>query len=200
MENHNYYPDTEGDGLRFAEGYLDHLKQVIDALSLEPFREIFRILKDARDRGRQVFLIGNGGSAATASHMANDLAKGAAKGGEKGLRAVALSDNVPLITAIANDESYENIFSGQLEILAEPADVLIVITGSGNSPNILKALQIANDMELTTIGFLGRDGGQAKSLIDIVLLVPDTDYGPIEDLHMVFTHLITAYFQRKMIP
>src|SRR5438105_1703620 len=121
----------------FAERYLDELSSVLRALSFADLARFLEVLETAYTERRQVFLAGNGGSAATASHMANDLMKGVAKGGNHGFRAIALSDNVALITAIANDDGYSNIFSSQLAELGQADDVLITISASGNSPNII---------------------------------------------------------------
>jgi D-sedoheptulose 7-phosphate isomerase len=129
--------------------------------------------------------------------MANDLMKTVAQKGKEGLKAIALSDNVQIVTAIANDESYNEIFAGQLKVLAHAKDVLIIISGSGNSPNIIRVLEEAKKMQLTTIGFLGKDGGKAKQMVDISLVVPSNDYGPIEDIHVIFNHLITAYLRNQ---
>lgn len=183
------------DRLDFAKAYVNNLSRVLRELALDKLVPVFEILEEAYTERRQVFLAGNGGSAATALHMANDLMKGVAKKGGCGFRAIALSDNVSTITAIANDESYDEIFAGQLMVLAQPADVLIVFSASGNSPNIIRAAEVARRTQLTTIGFLGMGGGRVASLVDIAVVVPAKDYGPIEDVHMMLDHLVTAYFQ-----
>ena len=136
------------------------------------------------------------GSAATASHMASDLVKGVALQGKPGIRAIALADNVPLLTAIANDHSYEEIFARQLAELGQPGDVLIVISASGNSPNILRVVETAREMKMTTVGFLGMGGGKAFEMVDVAVIVPSNEYGPVEDAHMMFDHLATAYLRK----
>lgn len=187
--------DSSSERTAFANQYVDSLCWVLRDL---PFNEIgaaLELLEKALDERRQVFLIGNGGSASTASHMASDLMRGAGAPGKPGFRAIALSDNVPLITSIANDENYEQVFARQLAALGQPGDVLIVFSCSGNSPNVLRAVEIAREMHLNTIAFLGMGGGGVAALADISVIVPSNDYGPIEDTHLVFDHLITAYLR-----
>jgi len=184
------------DRISFARRYIDTLGAVLRELPVEGLAETLRILERAHLDRRHVFIAGNGGSAATASHMANDLQWGLARLGTPGLRAIALSDNVPLLTAIANDRSYEDVFSVQLESLADAGDVLIVISGSGNSPNVVRAAEVARRKGLVTVGFLGMAGGKLRSMVDVPVVVPSDDYGPIEDLHMMFDHLCTAYLRR----
>jgi len=170
--------------------YIDRLQQGLRAIDPTEIERVIRALAQARREERQVFLIGNGGSAATASHMANDLQKFASHGKGVPFRAIALTDNVPLLTAWANDDCYDCVFSRQLAALSRPGDLLIAITGSGNSPNILAAMRWAAEHELTTVAFLGFDGGAAKGLADHVLLFPEEHYGRVEDAHMVLDHLV----------
>jgi len=178
---------------RFSFDYIETLCDVLHDLPTKDIDGVLRLLERAFVERRQVFIAGNGGSAATASHMANDLAKGVAEVGGRGFRAIALSDNVPLITAIANDKSYEEIFADQLSMLGQAGDVLIVISGSGNSTNIVRAVEVAQHIQITTIALLGMGGGQVAKMADISVIVPSDDYGPIEDIHMVLDHLFTAY-------
>lgn len=182
--------------IRFAQSYLENLRGVLENLPLDDLARVIECLERAYTEGRQVFLAGNGGSAATASHMANDLVKGVAKGGNHGFRAISLSDNTALITAVANDEDYSQIFASQLVELGQTGDVLIVITGSGNSPNILRVTETAREMGITTIGFLGMGGGKVAKMTDISVIVPSNEYGPVEDVHMTLDHLITAYLRQ----
>ncbi|HID24182.1 MAG TPA: SIS domain-containing protein [Planctomycetaceae bacterium] len=136
--------------------------------------------------------MGNGGSAATASHMANDFNKLTIVPGQPRFKAIALTDNVPLMTAWGNDTAYENIFVEQLLNFLEPGDVVIGISTSGNSPNVLKALQVAREHGAVTVGFTGRDGGQLKHLVDHCILVPSDHIGQQEDMHMVLDHVIAT--------
>jgi D-sedoheptulose 7-phosphate isomerase len=182
----------------FARSYVEELCKTLRALPFADLARAMQALERAHSEGRQVFIAGNGGSAATASHMANDWLKGVARAGRGGLRAVSLADGIPVLTAIANDESYEQIFSIPLETLARRGDVLVVITGSGNSPNVLRAVASASRLGLTTIGFLGRGGGRVRDMLDIEVTVPSDDYGPIEDAHMCFDHLISAWLIERL--
>lgn len=183
------------DRLAFARRYIAEVADVLRRLPLEDLARALGMLEVALVEGRYVFLAGNGGSAATASHMANDLLKGVAKDGRRGARAVALSDSVPLITAIANDEDYSEVFAGQLAALGQPGDLLIVLSASGNSPNVLRAVSLAREMRMRTIGLVGMGGGKVAKMCDVAVIVPSDDYGPVEDAHMVFNHLISSYLR-----
>jgi D-sedoheptulose 7-phosphate isomerase len=186
----------------FAKEYLSGLKDVLDRLPLEPIDEIIRVIEHARDERRQIFVIGNGGSAATASHMMNDLCKGTL--GHKGdapwprLRVIALTDNVSLMTAWANDTEYRHIFSEPLKNLAQRGDVLIAISASGNSPNIVAAVEAAKEMGVKVIGLAGFGGGKLSQMADVSFLVPSDGYGPVEDVHMILDHIITGYLYEKL--
>ena len=181
----------------FASRYVGNLVAVLNALPLDAIDRALAALEAAYDEGRQVFIVGNGGSAATASHMCNDLVWGMAQIGRPSFRAVALTDNVPLITAIANDLSYDEVFTVPLRALAKPGDLLVVISGSGNSRNAMRAAEVAKELALTTVGFLGRGGGKLGAMVDVPVVVPSDDYGPIEDIHMMFDHLIISYFRKR---
>lgn len=183
------------DRVAFARQYVSGLSCVLRDLPLDDLVCALEALEKAFIERRQVFVAGNGGSAATASHMANDLVKGVAARDRLGFRAIALSDNVPLITAIANDEDYSEVFAGQLAALGQPGDVLIVFSGSGNSANIVRAIELARQQQMTTIAFLGMGGGRVARMADVSVIVPSDDYGPIEDVHMMFDHLVTAYLR-----
>lgn len=135
------------DATTFARQYLDKLFDVARCLPVDELARAIELIERAAEADQYIFLTGNGGSAATALHMANDLMKGVAKGGGKGLRAIALSDNIALLTAIANDESDAEVFAGQLAVLAQPGDVLIVFPASGNSPNIVRAVEVARQLQ-----------------------------------------------------
>src|SRR5262249_45830514 len=151
---------------------------------------------------RQIFIVGNGGSAGTASHMACDLAKTVlGKQPDRAMRrfrVMSLTDNVPLITAVANDLGYEHIFTEQLVTFARPGDLPVVITGMRNSPNIVNVVTMAREMGVRTTGMLGFDGGAVLPLLDTAVLIPDFAYGFVEDLHMVLDHLVTVYFGRRI--
>jgi D-sedoheptulose 7-phosphate isomerase len=183
---------------RFSREYLDGLCRVITMVDERRIAELVFELQCAYDEDRQIFIIGNGGSAGTASHMACDLAKTVLgrkpDKSRRRFRVLSMTDNVPLITALANDLGYEHIFTEQLILYARKSDLLLVITGSGNSPNIVKAVKLARKMGLRTAGLLGFDGGKVMSMLDAVVLIPDFSYGHVEDLHLVIDHLITSYF------
>jgi D-sedoheptulose 7-phosphate isomerase len=153
---------------------------------------------EARDRGHRVFFIGNGGSAATASHFANDFAIGT-RSPEKPFRAISLTDNVAAITAIANDDGYDQIFVKQLEVLMEDGDVVVAISASGNSPSVVKALELANLRGNHTVALTGFEtGGAIAALAKTVIHVKTRkgEYGPVEDAHMFLDHLMGSYFNR----
>lgn len=182
----------------FAKTYVQGLVRVLEALPFDAIGRVLDVLEGAYAARRQVFLVGNGGSAATASHMCNDLVWGIARLGRPGFRAISLSDNVSLITAVANDSGYERIFLPQLEAQANAGDVLVAISGSGNSPNVVRAVERAKEMGLSTIGFLGMSGGALGALVDVAVIVPSDDYGPIEDAHMMLDHLAIAYLRHAI--
>jgi D-sedoheptulose 7-phosphate isomerase len=179
--------------------YLDHLKSVLDGLNMDELDAVTHVLADAFAKDRTVFVAGNGGSAATASHLACDFCKTTLgktpKDVERRLRSIALSDSAPMMTAYGNDVAYEDIFGEALRTLARSGDVLIVITASGNSPNIVRALEAAKAIGVTTIGFLGFKGGKAKEMVDHYILAESTNYGVIEDAHSVFMHMLTEHLK-----
>lgn len=178
--------------------YIDYAKQLAEALNeglLEQLSKATSMIEAAYHSGSKVFIAGNGGSAGTASHMMADFQKttlGKEIGITKRIKAISLSDNGPVITAWGNDFGYELVFSEQLRTLAEAGDTLIVITASGNSPNIVAALEVAKEVGVKTIGLLGFQGGKAKALCDCSVIVESTNYGIIEDAHSIFMHMMTA--------
>ncbi|MBI1756187.1 MAG: SIS domain-containing protein [Fimbriimonas ginsengisoli] len=184
--------------------YADELAAALRALPFDTITLVGDLLADACRNGAQVFIIGNGGSAATASHMACDLAKTTlgkvADLPARRLRALALTDNVPLITAWANDVSYDSVFSEQLRGLARAGDVLIAISASGNSPNILRCLEAARELGVKTVGFLGFGGGAALALCDLAVVVDSRDYGIVEDAHSALNHMLTASLKAVVGP
>jgi len=150
--------------------------------------EIGELLLKTKAVGGTVFLMGNGGSAATASHVTNDLVKGCRAGDTPGFRAFCLSDSNALVTCLANDFSYEEIYTVLLRTYAKKGDVVLAFSGSGNSPNILHALKTAAEMGLTTIGFGGRDGGKMRALCDMILVAPTDSMEMLEDMHLIYFH------------
>jgi D-sedoheptulose 7-phosphate isomerase len=173
-----------------AEGYFSRLSQVLGALPYSLIDQITARLAQAYESDRTLFVFGNGGSAALASHSVCDLGKGTAAGGKKRFRAMSLTDNVPMMTAWANDSHYEDIFSEQLHNFVGRDDVALAISGSGNSPNVLKGLGVARAAGAYTIGLTGFQGGKMKELCDLCLVVPSDNMQFIEDLHLSITHSI----------
>ena len=185
-----------------AKEYLTGLKSVLDKLPLDVIDKMMAAIEEAHAQRRQIFVIGNGGSAATASHMMNDLNKGTL--GHKGdapwkrFKVIALTDNVSLMTAWANDTNYNTVFAEPLKNLADRGDVLIAISASGNSPNIIAAVEAAKQIGLTVLGLGGFTGGKLAQLADACFVVPSNGYGPVEDVHMILDHIITGYFYAKL--
>ena len=178
--------------MSYIQQYLDEINTILQQLPQGQIAQIIKTLRQTRLDRKQIFIIGNGGSAATASHFANDLLKATVAQDKPRLKAIALTDNIPVMLAYANDCGYETIFAEQLDALAGPGDLLIAISGSGRSPNVLKALDLARSRGLTTIGFTGRDGGEMPPRCDLCLIVPCQPMVQIEDVHVVLTHLISS--------
>jgi len=165
--------------------WLEQAGEALAAVDARAVAGAARVLLETRARGGTVFVAGNGGSASTASHLALDLQKAA------GTRAIALSDNVGLVTAWANDTEFARVFAEQLRVLATPADAVVVISVSGSSPNLVALLETARAMGLASVGLLGRDGGEARSLVDVAVVVPSSDYGWVETAHVALHHVLT---------
>lgn len=178
--------------------YLDRLSVSLAEIPREDIAGLGELLYRAYHLGAAVFIVGNGGSASTASHMAADLAKNTIGPQMRRFRVMSLNDNMSLLTALANDEGYENVFREQLVNLINPGDVLIVISASGNSPNVLRAVEYAKSRHAQTVGLLGFDGGRALGLVDHPILVRSRDYGVIEDAHLVLNHILVEHFSRRL--
>lgn len=178
--------------------YLTGVQQVLDRIPLDALEEAIDVLLSAAYVGSTIFIMGNGGSAATASHFACDLAKGAIVPGGPRFRAIALTDNVPLITAWSNDVAYEDIFAEQLCNLIGRGDVVVAFSGSGNSPNVLRAVALARQQGGITIGFSGFDGGQLSRVVDVPVAVPCHCMEQIEDVHLVLCHLMTTALRQRL--
>jgi len=186
----------------FADKYLDYLTKLVKVLDRGKIAQFIKELEEAYEKGNTIFIAGNGGSAATASHMANDFGMDVLKkgGGDKAFRALALTDNVPLITAIGNDDGYENIFVNQLRVHYREGDKLIVISASGNSPNVLRAAEWVKEKGGKVMGLVGFDGGKLKEVCDIIIHVetPKGEYGPVEDIHTILDHLVANWLQYRL--
>ena len=180
--------------------YFASLKSCLDGLQIQQPRlqQALKVLYQAYRKGKTVFIIGNGGSSATASHFACDLTKTTRKDGELALRAVCLSDNVSLLTAYSNDIDYESAFRELLRTYAMVGGVLICFSVSGDSANILAAARYAVDLGLATIAFTGIDGGKLAPLVELAIKVPSRDYGQVEDMHLILAHYITAELKKML--
>lgn len=181
----------------FARGYLAHLSKTLARLDVNAIASFIEILLAARQADHTVFFLGNGGSAATSSHFANDIGIGT-RSRRKPFRAVSLTDNVPVMTAIANDYSYDDVFVLQLKYQLHPGDIVVGISASGNSPNVLRAIEYANAEGAYTVGLTGFDGGGLRKLVKTSLHVPTEtgEYGPVEDAHMVLDHLVSGFLMQ----
>ncbi len=177
--------------------YLNSLKEAIKELDLNQVDGIVTVLQEAQENARQVFLFGNGGSTATASHFAVDLAKTAAVPGKPRLRAISLVENMAVITAIANDISYDDIFVEQMSVPWNQGDLAIGISASGNSPNVLKAIEYAKNHGGKTIGFSGFGGGRLAKIADLNITFSSRNYGVVEDMHLVLNHLIAQALRQQ---
>ncbi|MBS1855713.1 MAG: SIS domain-containing protein [Acidobacteria bacterium] len=178
----------------FPVQYKTGLLEAIEALDLAKVSQVVDILKQARAEDRHIFVCGNGGSASTASHFACDMVKGASFGRQTRFRIMALTDSLPTLTAYSNDVSYDCVFEEQLKNFARSGDVVIAISGSGNSPNVLRAVEYANSIGCRTIALTGRDGGKLAPLAQVNVLARTQHMGRIEDLHMIVAHMIAYNF------
>jgi D-sedoheptulose 7-phosphate isomerase len=178
----------------FAGAYIEYLSRVLKGIDVHEIKRFVDALLDARERSANIFFIGNGGSAATASHFANDLAIGTQSYG-KPFRALSLTDNHAIITALANDVGYADVFVNQLRILGKPGDAVVGISASGNSANLLRAFEYARSAKIKCIAITGFDGGRMKEMADLGIHVRTApgEYGPAEDAHMMIDHLVGAY-------
>ena len=192
MQNHGY------------ETYLTHLKDVLDRLPIAKAERAADILFRTYQTDHTVFLFGNGGSAALASHMAADLGKGTHQPGPewmasvKRLKVLSVTDNVPLLTAWGNDTAYENVFAAQMENFIQPDDVAFAISGSGNSPNVLRALELARRKGAITVGLGGFAGGKMRALLDCPVIAPSDNMQRIEDVHVILAHMIFLDLKRRI--
>jgi len=184
-------------GLDFAAQYKSKLCATLDTIDLDQVARVIALLKQARKDNRHIFVCGNGGSASTASHFVTDMVKGASYQRDARFRIMALTDSMPTITAYSNDVSYECVFQEQLKNFAERGDVLIAISGSGNSPNVLCATEYAKSIGCTTVALTGRDGGKLGPHADIHVGVPEPHMGRIEDAHLIICHMIGYYFMES---
>jgi D-sedoheptulose 7-phosphate isomerase len=185
------------DAKDFARWYRDRTLEQWQALDLDALARVAAAVEGAQAAGRFVWVCGNGGSAASAAHVGCDFGKTASRAGAKPLKAVSLSDNTAFMTAIGNDLSFDETFSRQLDNVCAAGDVVLLISGSGNSENLLRAARLARACGAKVVGLLGFDGGKLKALCDESLLIPSDQYGVIEDMHMAVAHILTFFLKQK---
>ncbi|MFA9373022.1 MAG: SIS domain-containing protein [Poseidonibacter sp.] len=180
----------------FTKSYIKDLSSLLEDLDLNEFDKFRTLITNCKSN---IYIIGNGGSAATASHMANDLAIGLKRRDNLVLNAISLADNIAVTSAIANDIGYENIFYMQLKDILKPDDILIAISCSGNSANIIKAVEYANKLDATVVGLSGFDGGLLKKLSTIKLHINSKkdEYGLVEDAHLILNHILFSYLLKE---
>ncbi len=184
----------------FSNSYLEYLSSLLSKLNREAIGKFADLLLESRESGATTFFLGNGGSASTATHFVNDICLGSRQF-VKPFRAISLCDNQAVITAIANDDGYENIFLQQLQTLAKTGDTIVCISASGNSKNLVKAIKYAKEHKIYVIGLTAFDGGYVKENCNLNIHVPTKvgEYGPAEDLHMVVCGLVGSYFREKFL-
>lgn len=184
----------------FSHEYLEYLSSLMAQLDRQSIAKFADLLLDSRESGSTTFFLGNGGSASTATHFVNDISLGSRQF-EKPFRAISLCDNQAAITAIANDDGYENIFLQQLQTLAKAGDTIVCISASGNSKNLIKAMEYASANNIFIVGLSAFDGGYLKKNCDLNIHIPTKvgEYGPAEDLHMVVCGLVGSYFRKKFL-
>jgi D-sedoheptulose 7-phosphate isomerase len=185
---------------KFSDEYLEYLTTLIEQLDRSSISQFADLLLQSRENKTTTFFLGNGGSASTATHFVNDVSLGSRQF-EKPFRAISLCDNQAVITAIANDDGYENIFLQQLQTLATAGDTIVCISASGNSKNLIKAIEYARENNIYVVGLTAFDGGYLKDNCDLNIHVPTKigEYGPAEDLHMVICGLVGSYFRAKFL-
>ena len=180
--------------MNFPELYRSELHQTIDSIDSALVSQAIEWFKTAREQGNTIFVAGNGGSASTASHFACDMVKGASFQRDSRFRIMALTDSLPTMTAYSNDVSYDIVFLEQLKNFAKPGDVYMAISGSGNSPNVIRAMEYANASGCKTLALTGRDGGKLGAQAQLNIQVPTPHMGRIEDAHMIICHMIAYSF------
>lgn len=181
----------------FFEGYSKKLQEVLQESDWSPIEELATDIRNCWNDGRRLFLCGNGGSAGNAIHLANDFIYGIAKMTGGGLRAISLSDNSAVITCLANDIGYDHIYSEQLAVQAEKGDLLIALSGSGNSPNILRAVEQAKKMQIKSFAVLGYSGGKCKEIVDVPIHFSVNDMQIAEDLQIIVGHMLMQWLYKN---
>lgn len=183
--------------MNYAETYRAKLQEALELIDTVKVTQAIEWFREARERKKHIFVCGNGGSASTASHFACDVVKGASYQREQRFRILALTDSLPTLTAYSNDVHYDCVFAEQLKNFAEAGDIVMAISGSGNSRNVIEALEYANRAGCKTIALTGRNGGVLGPLAQLNLHVPVEHMGRIEDAHMVICHMIAYHFMEQ---
>jgi len=183
----------------YMAGFTQHFAKMVSAMDAAKLAEVASLVEDASAAGRSIFVLANGGSAAVASHFVNDMSVNAIVAGKRGFRVLSLTDNVESVTAVANDAGYENIFLFQLQCMMEKGDLVIALSVSGNSENVMRAIDFANANGAHTVGMSGFDGGRLAKSAKTVLHFPSTrdEYGPVEDAFSVVFHAVSGYLTQK---
>ncbi|MCL4871845.1 MAG: SIS domain-containing protein [Anaerolineae bacterium] len=179
--------------------YFTDIKTILDNLPHEPIAQVVELMHQARIEGRKIFIMGNGGSASTATHFVCDLAKNTRVAGWPHFKVIGLADNMAAFSAYGNDDGYENVFKLQLANLVEPGDVVIGISCSGNSANVVNAMALAQDVGAKTVGFTGFNHGKLGPMVDIELHVPGQHIEYMEDIHLLLEHLITKTLRERAL-
>lgn len=181
----------------YSKLYIDYLCEVLKNIDHNAVEKFINLMVECREKGTKIIFAGNGGSAATASHFANDIGYGT-RTYDKPFRALSLTDNNAVMTAVGNDDGYEDIFLKQLQVTMSPGDLVVLISASGNSPNVVKAAEYVKSKGNHVVGLTGFDGGKLRALSDTVIHIdtPAKEYGPVEDAHMVIDHLVGNYLLR----
>jgi len=178
----------------FIKAYLEDNRRLLSTIDSAVMTRVITTFRTARDASKRIYAIGNGGSASTASHFVNDMGKGASVGRDRRFKMVPLTDNVEWMTALSNDLSYDDVYVEQLKNHAEAGDVLLAISGSGNSENVIRAVDYANSVGCHTVGFTGFGGGKLKDLAQESIVIDSDHMGRVEDLHLILQHIICYWF------
>lgn len=184
----------------FTNQYISDLTSLLERFDTDQFEKIVELILDAYDRGNNIFIMGNGGSGSTASHFACDINKGCCIDLEKKFKVICLNDNIPTMLALSNDISYESIFVEQMKNFFNSGDLVIGISGSGNSENVLRAIKYGNENNGRTIGLSGFSGGNLSKLVDVSFVADIDDMQKVEDIHMIIVHMIMQAIDSALHP
>ena len=184
----------------YFKRYSQYVQKLLSEINIESVQRVVDYFLEARRNDKTIYFAGNGGSATTASHFAQDMGEVGRKTGGKGFRAQSITDNTSALTAIGNDYSYDHIFSLQIQYSFDPGDILVVISASGNSPNVIKAVELAKEKKGKTVALVGFDGGRLAQICDHVVHIKSKkgEYGPVEDIHLILNHMIVSYLMMAL--